>query len=212
VVEYLRVFHHVGFFFRRWWRGTAATTSDRLCEGRSYNIVLSRERQEAAAVGDSDGCGQRHSSDEVLHQWKNGETSQSIPAGRRLLRVLVADDNRDAADSLAMLVELWGHDARSAYDGASALEIAFGYRPDLMLLDIAMPKMHGCQLARLLRRQARFKDTLLVAMTGWTDDAHRLLCAEAGFDHYLIKPVEYSVVEQFLRQQYRLVESREALS
>ena len=112
--------------------------------------------------------------------------------------MLVADDYRDAVDSLSTLVRMWGHDVRLTYNGEAAIEMACVYRPDVLLLDIAMPKMDGCRLAQRLRRQARFRDTLLVAITGYADEAHRLLCEAAGFDLFLVKPVDPSTLETLL--------------
>jgi CheY-like chemotaxis protein len=103
-----------------------------------------------------------------------------VPDSARILRVPVVDDNRDAANILSMLVNLWGGDARAAYDGAEALEMTVVQQPDVVLLDLAMPKMDGWQVARRLRQQTAFGDTLLIAVTGWADHAHQLLCDEAG--------------------------------
>jgi CheY-like chemotaxis protein len=139
--------------------------------------------------------------------WRGGYTTEVIPARSGLLRVLVVDDNRDAADSLAILVKIWGHDARVAYDAAAALAMASAGRPDVLLTGIAMPTMDGCHLARRLRRQTRFTDTLLVAITGYADEAHRQLC-DGAFDHYLIKPVEPPALEQLLLERAQLVRSR----
>jgi DNA-binding response OmpR family regulator len=128
-----------------------------------------------------------------------------VPARRRTLRVLIVDDYKDAADSLALLVNIWGHDVRVAYRGEAALEMAWAYQPDVLLLDLALPKMDGCQVARQLRRDSRFKTTLLVAITGYADEAHNLLGMKAGFDRYLIKPIEPTIVENLLlREQQRL--------
>lgn len=115
-----------------------------------------------------------------------------------LLKVLVADDNHDAADTLALLVGLWGHDARRVYDGAEALELAQDYRPDVLLLDIAMPRIDGCRLASLLRQQDYFKNALLIAVTGYADEAHHRMCFEAGFDHFVVKPGDPAIVELLL--------------
>jgi CheY-like chemotaxis protein len=127
----------------------------------------------------------------------DGGTTRPGAAGPGLLRVLILDDCRDAADSMAMLVKLWGYMVRVAYDGAAALDMIAAYPPDVLLLDIAMPGMDGFHLARQLRRETRFQDTLLIAMTGYADREHRLLWAGA-FDHYLVKPVEPSIVKNFL--------------
>lgn len=175
--------------------------------------ILSRKHQEAVAVGDPAGCGPRHIADEILQAWKNDNIMQPIFAGRRALRVLVADDNRDAADSLSMLVRMWGHDVQTAYDGVVALTIATAFQPNVLLLDLTMPKRNGYQLVQELRSQTCFKTAFFVAVTGWADKAHRLLCAEAGFDHYLIKPIELSFVEELLLlQKQRLVKARETTS
>jgi CheY-like chemotaxis protein len=108
----------------------------------------------------------------------------------RALQVLVVDDNTDAADSLGLLVRMWGHDVRVAYDGAGILETASAYRPDAILLDIGLPRVDGYCLARQLRRQPGLQGLLLVAVTGYADAEHRALSQEAGFDHYLVKPVD----------------------
>jgi CheY-like chemotaxis protein len=106
---------------------------------------------------------------------------------------------------MSMLVQLWGHVVHQAHDGVAALEAALVFEPDVLLLDIAMPLLDGCQVARQLRQQARCQDTLLVALTGYGDDGHRLLW-EGAFDHYLIKPVDPVTVERLLLSaQTRLV-------
>ena len=122
---------------------------------------------------------------------------------KRTLRVVVADDCRDAADSLGILMRIWGHDVRVAYSGATVLEITATYRPDVLLLDVAMPHMDGFALARHLRRLESIEGALLVAITGYGDRAHCLLGAEAGFDLYLVKPVEPATLEQMLQLRKR---------
>jgi len=144
---------------------------------------------------------------DVVEARQGGDMVQPIPAGYRLLRVLVVDDDRDTADSLSRLVTIWGHDVRVAYGGAAALAMAAAERPDVLLLDVAMPAMDGRHLAQHLRRQPFFEDTLLVAVTGYADEANRRLC-EGAFDHYLIKPVEPSALEKLLLDRDRLVRSR----
>jgi CheY-like chemotaxis protein len=116
-----------------------------------------------------------------------------------MLRVVIVDDCRDSANSLAVLMRHWGHDVRVAYSGAAALEIALTYQPDVLLLDIAMPKMNGLELAQRLRRLPALDNSLLVAITGYADEAHRLLGADAGFDLYLIKPVHPPTLEELMR-------------
>lgn len=122
---------------------------------------------------------------------------------RQRLRVLIADDCKDSVDSLVVLVNLWGHETRAAYDGADALEMAADFQPDVVLLDIAMPKINGFDLAKQLRQTQ--SDALLVAITGFADAAHRQLW-EKAFDRFLIKPVEPEFMDQLLmREQRRLV-------
>ena len=117
-------------------------------------------------------------------------------AGCERLRVLVVDDDRDAADSLAILVQLWGHDVRTEYDAASAFEGARCYRPHVALLDIGLPRRDGHQLAREIRREVG-TDAILIAVTGYADEAHRSRC-ESAFDHYLVKPAPVEEVERLL--------------
>src|SRR4051812_684192 len=105
------------------------------------------------------------------------------------LRVLVADDNRDAADSLQRLLALSGHEVRVAYDGASAVSVGTEFRPRVAILDIGMPGTNGYDVARALRRR-HGEEVTLVALTGWGQDADRRRASDAGFDHHLTKPVD----------------------
>jgi two-component system CheB/CheR fusion protein len=113
-------------------------------------------------------------------------------------RVLVVDDNRDAADSLAEWLRMAGHDVRVAYNGPTALVQAEDLRPALVLLDIGMPGLDGYEVARRLRRMPGGQAMRLVALTGWGQEEDRRRSREAGFDHHLIKPVEPAAVQQFL--------------
>jgi CheY-like chemotaxis protein len=114
------------------------------------------------------------------------------------LKVLVADDNRDAADTLARLLEVQGHEVRVAYDGASAVELAREYRPRVAILDIGMPLVNGYEAARRLRAALGGAVTL-VAATGWGQESDRRLAADAGFDHHLTKPVDAGALNRILR-------------
>jgi PAS domain S-box-containing protein len=111
-------------------------------------------------------------------------------APSRRLRVVIADDNVDAASSLAMMLDLLGHETRTAHDGRKALEIAAEFRPDAMVLDIAMPKLGGHEVAESIRQEPWGGDVLLIAASGWghADDKQR--SEAAGFDHHLVKPVD----------------------
>jgi len=105
-------------------------------------------------------------------------------------RILVVDDNRDAADSLATLLQLMGNETHTAYDGDQALEAAPAFRPDVVILDIGLPGMSGYEVARAIRMQPWGKTTVLVALTGWGQPEDMLHTAEAGFDRHIVKPVE----------------------
>ncbi|HJT33074.1 MAG TPA: response regulator [Pirellulales bacterium] len=109
------------------------------------------------------------------------------------LRVLVVDDHQDTIDSLAILLRCWGHEVHVAREGEAALKQALSVKPQLMLVDLAMPGMDGLQLARRLRIQPDFSKTPLIAVTGLSDQFHRRQAAEAGFDDFIVKP--YSAAE-----------------
>jgi CheY-like chemotaxis protein len=106
-------------------------------------------------------------------------------------RILVVDDNRDAASSLALLLEITGNETNTAHDGAAALEAAESRRPDVVLLDIGLPTLNGYEVARRIRKQPWGKEMLLIALTGWGQEEDRRQSREAGFDGHLVKPVEY---------------------
>jgi CheY-like chemotaxis protein len=113
-------------------------------------------------------------------------------------RILVADDLRDSADSLALVLRLAGHEVQTAHDGLEAVQAAAAFRPDVALLDIGMPKMNGYDAARHIRQQPWGKCTVLIALTGWGQPEDRRRTAEAGFDHHLVKPVEPKALENLL--------------
>jgi CheY-like chemotaxis protein len=108
-------------------------------------------------------------------------------------RVLVVDDNADAAESLAMLLEVSGDAVRVAYDGEEALEVECDFHPDVILLDIGMPKLSGYEVARRVR-ETRGPGVLIVAITGWGQEDDRRRAQEAGFDHHFTKPVDYQAL------------------
>jgi signal transduction histidine kinase len=120
------------------------------------------------------------------------------PTGLARRRILVVDDNRDAAESLAMLLRHASAEVRTVFDGAAALEEIPSFRPDVILLDIGMPEMDGHEVARRLRALPEGRDVLLIALTGWGQDDDCRRSCEAGFDHHLVKPVELSVLNELL--------------
>jgi len=113
--------------------------------------------------------------------------ADSAPNDGRL-RVFVIDDNRDCADTLVTLLRILGHDARANYDSESGLDAALNFRPQLILLDLAMPAKDGFAILRDLRNDARFAQVPVVALTGYADNSHRERAAEAGFNAFLVKP------------------------
>ena len=114
-------------------------------------------------------------------------------------RVLVVDDNVDAAQSLARLLEMTGHEVRLAYDGLSAVQAVVDCQPDVVLLDIGLPGLDGFEVAQQIRQQAALSKIVLVALTGYGQDADRRLSQDAGFDYHLVKPARFSEIEKILR-------------
>ena len=114
------------------------------------------------------------------------------------LRVLIVDDNRDAADSVAMMLELEGHDVRTAYTGRAALELGNAFEPQVVLLDIGLPGLDGHEVCRQIRARAWGERSVLIALTGWgqTDDRRR--SHAAGFDHHLVKPIDFDALSALL--------------
>jgi PAS domain S-box-containing protein len=127
------------------------------------------------------------------------DTSQGLRSeGSAGYRVLVVDDNKDAATSLAMLLRLQGHEAQVAHDGLTALAMAASYRPKVILLDIGMPEMDGYEVARRLRQEPGCQSIVLAALTGWGQKEDRRRTAEAGFDHHLVKPPDAKALSDLL--------------
>jgi len=114
------------------------------------------------------------------------------PTAQTRKRILVVDDNRDAAHTLAMLLKLSGHETRVAFDGLAALELAEEFRPQLAFLDIGLPKLSGHEVARRIRVESWGRSICLVALTGWGQEDDRRKSSEAGFDHHLVKPVHHN--------------------
>jgi two-component system CheB/CheR fusion protein len=113
-------------------------------------------------------------------------------------RVLVVDDNVDAANMIAMVLQHFGHQTETVYSAQSALEMAVEYRPDFVVLDIGLPGMDGYEVARRLRQIPELKDTRLIAATGYGQDADRRRSEEAGFDHHMVKPIDPEKLQKVL--------------
>ncbi len=119
-----------------------------------------------------------------------GDDEAADPTARASCRVLVVDDNVDAADSLGMLLRLSGQQVRVAYDGPTALALAPEFQPEVVILDLGMPSMDGFAVARRLRSQPGFGKALLIALTGWGNEEAKRRSQEAGFDYHLVKPAD----------------------
>jgi CheY-like chemotaxis protein len=127
----------------------------------------------------------------VLAPAQTQEVEQSIPKAPlfRPLKVLVVDDNPIIADTLGMMLEDIGHEFEAVHDGRQALDAARDYHPDVILLDIGLPGMNGYDVCKAFRGEAEFKETPIIAQTGWGQDRDKELAAEAGFNFHLTKPV-----------------------
>lgn len=154
-------------------------------------------------VGQSEGLG--HGSEFVVRLPLAVVANSSNPSveptgycGLTQRRILVVDDNKDAADSLAMLLKLIGADVRTAYNGPDALKVCSTFRPQVVLLDIGMPEMNGHEVARRLRNDPASAGMTIVALTGWGQDEDRQLSQAAGFDQHLVKPLEFATLQTML--------------
>ena len=124
--------------------------------------------------------------------------SEPVQQCAKSCRVLVVDDNVDAAQTVAMLLDMSGHECRMAHCGPSALEAALAWQPEVVLLDIGLPGLSGFEVARLIRQQPLLKNVVLVALTGYGLEADRQRSQEAGFDHHLVKPADFDEIEKIL--------------
>jgi signal transduction histidine kinase len=137
------------------------------------------------------------------------DTPASMPAAMpadataRSCRILVVDDNVDVAESMAMALGLFGHETLAVHDGGAALEAGGTFLPDVVLLDIGLPGQNGYEVAREIRRAPWGRNVLLIAATGWGQDADRQLAEDAGFDHHLTKPVDFASLQALLSQRSR---------
>jgi signal transduction histidine kinase/ActR/RegA family two-component response regulator len=149
--------------------GKVTANSAGVGQGSEFNIRLPLSKSAAAARGPS--------------------AATAVPILPRQ-RVLVVDDNQDAATSLGLLLKLLGAEVQVVHDGAAALAALQSYQPAVVLLDIGMPGMDGYEVARRIRQQPTGQDVLLIALTGWGQEDDRRRTAEAGFDHHLLKPAD----------------------
>ncbi len=138
-----------------------------------------------------------------LHQQsaRSSEIEPRIPASGLPLRVLVVDDNISSAETTAQILAMTGHKVTLAHDGPEAIETAREIRPDVIMLDLGMPGMSGYEVCRELRKDEAFRDTMLIAQTGWGQERDRERTQEAGFDHHLTKPVDFNELSGLLARQ-----------
>ncbi len=157
--------------------GTIGVRSEGIDEGSEFTVRL--PRQSAAAPAS-----------------RSGEPAQQ----KTSLRVLVVDDNREAAETLGMLIELLGNEVRTAHDGEQAVRLASEFSPDVVFMDIGMPRMNGNEAARCIRRESWGRTMKLVALTGWSQEVDRQQTRDAGFDTHLVKPVNSATIGALLAE------------
>lgn len=161
--------------------GTVEVSSDGIDKGSAFTVSLPL----APALGHSDTG--------------TGEPSPGGDGGGRH-RILIADDNADVAESLAMMLRLMGNEVRSVSDGVQAIEQAVAFAPELILLDIGMPGLDGYEVARRIREQQWDRHLVLVALTGWGQEEDRRRSIDAGFDYHFTKPVNPAALEKLIAQ------------
>lgn len=115
-------------------------------------------------------------------------------------KILVVDDNQDAARMLSMMLKVLGNEVATAFDGIEAIERAAQFQPAVILMDLGMPRMNGYEAAKRIREAPGGSDILLVALTGWSQEEDKQRTEEAGFDHHLVKPVEPQALQSLLSQ------------
>jgi CheY-like chemotaxis protein len=113
-------------------------------------------------------------------------------------RILVVDDNRDSTESLRLFLDMLGNEVAVSYDGLEAMKALASFRPDVVLLDIGLPKLNGYEAARQIRQRPGGKDVYLIALTGWGQEEDRRSCKEAGFDRHMLKPIDLKVLQELL--------------
>jgi len=162
--------------------GDISAASDGLDRGSEFTLRLPLFAEEASAV--------------------NG--THATPAPETLIQVrrniLIADDNQDALESLALMLRLEGHEVTCASDGEEALALAGQRHPEIVVLDVGMPKLDGCEVAKRIRAESWGRGTVLVALTGWGQEVDRRRSREAGFDMHLVKPVDPATICEMLVQ------------
>jgi CheY-like chemotaxis protein len=169
--------------------GKVEAASEGPGQGAEFTVRLPRAvtaATDGATAADTPGANDQQS--------EAAPNVQQIAARSRTLRVLVVDDNVDAADTLADLLRLSGHDVRLAYDGPSAVEAAVTFRPTAVVLDLGLPGLNGFEVARHLRSHPTTRDAVLFAVSGYGQDEDRRRSKEAGFNRHFVKPLDFQVL------------------
>lgn len=131
------------------------------------------------------------------------EASEPVTRGVSAQRILVVDDSHDSAESMSLLLQIHGNETRSAHDGVEAVAMAEEFRPDVVLMDIGMPRMDGYDACRRIRQRPWGRDVVLVALTGWGQAEDKRRSQEAGFDEHMVKPVDYAALMELLARVRR---------
>ncbi|MEO7391103.1 MAG: ATP-binding protein, partial [Ramlibacter sp.] len=177
--------------------GSVEAKSAGLDAGSEFLVRLPLAAASAAANGSVAGAALAQAAGTTAG---GGMMAETLPAPRPpVRRIVVADDNVDAAESLSLMLEMAGHETRTAHDGEEAFRIASEFRPDVMVLDIAMPGLDGHDLARRIRSEAWGNSVLLIAASGWGQNESKQQSRDAGFNHHLVKPIEFDALELLLR-------------
>jgi CheY-like chemotaxis protein len=180
--------------------------------GLGVGLTLARsvaERHGGSMDAHSEGLG--HGTEFVIRLPISDDAPTAVPTERQSAdaahastakrRVVIVDDNQDAAETLATLLQMHGHTVQVFYDAAEGLEAAERMRPEVVLLDIAMPKIDGYELCSRIRAQPWGRDLLAIAVTGYGHQGDVVKARAAGFDHHLIKPLDYESLERLLAAQ-----------
>src|SRR5215213_636334 len=130
----------------------------------------------------------------------NPTTATTMTTTPKRFRILVVDDNHDSALSLAMMLSIMGHETRTAHDGESAVDTAESFLPEVVLLDIGLPKLNGYEVAQRIREQPWGVSMFLIAVTGWGQEEDRQRSSEVGLNVHMVKPVEPAALERLLAE------------
>lgn len=128
----------------------------------------------------------------------NTSTAAAVKSTPKRFRILVVDDNHDSALSLAMMLSIMGHETRTAHDGESAVDTAEQFLPEVVLLDIGLPKLNGYEVAQRIRKKPWGASMFLIAVTGWGQEEDRQRSSEVGLNMHMVKPVEPAALEKLL--------------